>query len=107
MRENNHMEEREFAQIPITTRKGNFRAARSLVVRALKETVGKGYNREPYTASYVSREQARKEGYSGDEPFYEVQLTEAEARRFWEVVKRLADRDGWYGPPCDIYMPDW
>jgi len=101
------MEKREWAQIPITTRRGDFRAARSLVVEALKETVGKGYNREPYTASYVSRDQARKEGYSGDEPFYEVQLTASEARRFWDAAKSIAARDGWSGVPCDIYMPDW
>ena len=75
-----------------------------MVVRALEKALG-DYRRAPYNARYIGRAEARREGYDGD-PFYEIEISAEEGRRFWAIVNDLARSDGWSHAPVEYELSD-
>ncbi len=97
------MAERHEMTILIEAGKGDVRAARGLVSRAIKKALGvkKWYTR-PHNVSYSP-------GYSGPdvdgtmEPRYYLEVSYDEGNRVMAEAKRLADEEGWNQVPAGIY----
>ncbi len=93
------------AVIYITAPGGHQRAARSLVVRALREALG-DYRKSPYDGVYTSKAQACHDAGSDEcygEGRYDLDMTDEEVAVFWAIAQRLAEEGGWNHAPCDIY----
>ena len=96
------MTERREAALHIEAYKGDQRAARGLVGRAIKQALDvRKWGVAPYHVHYspVSR---YDDGTVADGRYY-IELTESEQARVWDRLKVLADEEGWHGVPASFY----
>jgi hypothetical protein len=95
---------RRDAYIYIYAGRGNFRAARSVAVRALRDTLG-DYRKSPWNGVYMSRpEMIHVTGNPDAEARYEIELTDTEASAFLENVRKIAKSEGWVNGNAGVHL---
>lgn len=86
----------------LSAAKGDVRAARSLMGRALREVLGvKRLHVAPHFVTYDSQAAARAEG--SQDPRYYADLTEEEFAAVGQRVYQLSQMGGWDRAPIDAY----
>lgn len=97
---------RRTAYIYIDAPPCDIQAARGLVGKTLRESLGiRKWRENPHFVVYRSVQQSIKDGVPREStrPLYNVDLTNDEMQIFGAALVRNAQREGWTGPPVDIY----
>lgn len=99
------MTDRRIACIIICAFKGDVRAARGVVAKAIREVCGnEPHHSEPHFINYMSAEAWRGEtGEADAEPRYFVEMTDAECEAFGNAATRIAKEAGFNRVPMDVY----
>ncbi|MBW2672470.1 MAG: hypothetical protein JRD89_03520 [Deltaproteobacteria bacterium] len=101
------MSERRTAVIYIAAVTGHVRAARGLVGRAIRRSLGvKQWYTDPYFVTYRSRADVIRDGADAAlaSPRFTLEITDDERELLEAELIHLAADEGWLsGPPVDIY----
>lgn len=97
-------EARRPACIILAAAPGDFRAARSLVSRAIRSTLAvRKHETAPYFVHFTSGDSLRANGLDRDAGQYTLEVSDEEFSKLMSAIGALASNEGWSRPPTDSY----
>jgi hypothetical protein len=95
---------RRTATIIISAARGNVRASRALVSRAIRAALKiRKWGTGDHMVAYMTSADVREYSQNATEPRFQLEATTEEMQRVTAAIEILAEHDGWNQTPVDIY----